>query len=410
MSFKRSVLAIALAAATSSPGLLHSLLKAQEFQVIPAGQAVPIPSADALPSVLLDQATVYASQSSQLVELHLTGLTASAEDVVGQTVVLLVNPEGVTTRVVADSAGKVVFDATPGLHAAFVLSRTGHAAIPFVVRETATPNAGSAPAVITIPAFDLAIGDVNRAANSFLPPFADSTWAESLNRPLIESGKVIPTQLYRVSLSADGTMEGQIFPLTIPEVFAKKVGGTNVLFHQDGKVIARSITDSQGRFYVKNLQPGVYGLIAAGTVGYAAFGFEAVAGRADAGLNASLSNGRQTLVSFRKSLTAAETLIAAVSEGTILPVTPIPPGLIPGEVFGGEFEECDTCGEVLEDSCDPCGGCGAPSCGGGGFAGGGGGGGGGFGGGGLLPLAALIPLLFIPDDDDPPVPMTVASP
>lgn len=406
MSFKRSVLAIALAAATSSPGSLLTLLKAQDLQVIPAVQAVPIPSADALPSVLMDQATVYASQSSQLVELQLTGLTAAAEGDVGQTVVLLVNPEGVTTRVVADSTGKVVFDATPGLHAAFVLSRTGHAAIPFVVRETATPNAGTAPAVITIPAFDLAIGDVNRAANSFLPPFADSTWAESLNRPLIESGKVIPTQLYRVSLSADGIIEGQIFPLTVPEIFAKKVSGTNVLIHQDGKIIARAIADAQGRFYVKNLEPGVYGLIAAGVVGYAAFGFEAVSGRSDAVLNASLSNGPQTLVSFTKSLTAAETLIAAVSEGAILPVTPIPPGLIPGEVFGGEFEECDTCGEVLEDCCDPCGGCGAPSCGGG-FTGGGGGG---FGGGGLLPLAALIPLLFIPDDDDTPVPMTVASP
>jgi len=409
MSFKRSVLTIALVAATSSSGLLSTLLRAQEFQVIPAGQAVPIPSADALPSVLMDQATVYSSQANQRVELQLTGLAVSAEGAAGQTVVLMVNPEGVTTRVVADSAGKVVFDATPGLHAAFVLSRTSHAAIPFVVRETATLPEGNAPAVITIPAFALAIGEVNRAANSFLPPFAGSNWAESLNRTLIESGKVIPTQLYRVSLTADGMMEGQIFPLTVPEVFAKKVGGTNVLIHQDGKVIARAITDAQGRFYVKNLKPGAYGLIAAGTVGYAAFGFEAVFGRADAGLSASVSNGSQTLVSFAKSLTAAETLIAAVSEGTLLPVTPIPPGLIPGEVFGGEFEECDTCGELLDDCCDPCGGCGAPSCGGGGFAGGGGGGGG-FGGGGLFPLAALIPLLFIPDDDDPPFPVTVASP
>lgn len=413
MSLKRSVLAMALATATWSPGLFSTLLLAQETQLIPAGQAVPIPSADALPPVLMDQAMVYSSQANQRVELELTGLAASTEGSEVETVVMLVNPQGETTRVVADSTGKVVFDATPGLHAAFVLNRSGHAAIPFVVRESATPATTAAPAVIKIPAFDLAVGEVNRAANSFLPPFADKTWAESLNRPLIESGKVIPTQLYRVRLSADGTMEGQLFPLTVAEVFAKKVGGTNVLIHQDGKLIARSIADPHGRFYVKDLKPGVYGLVAAGTVGYAAFAFEAVVGQADVGLSASVSNGSQTLVSVLKSLTAAETLIAAVSEGSVLPVTPIPVGLIPGEVFGGELAECDTCGEVVEEGCDLCGGCGAPSCGGsGGFAGGGGaGGGGGFGGGGLLPLAAMIPLLFLDDDDDPtPIPMTVAGP
>lgn len=417
MSFKRSILAISFAVAASSSGLFSDLLKAQETQIIPAGQAVPIASADALPSVLMDQATVYSNQASHRVELQLTGLTTSADGVEGQTVVLLVDPEGVMTRVIADSTGKVVVDAAPGLHAAFVLSRSGHAAIPFVVRELAEgPAGGSSLAVIKIPAFNLGIGEVNRAANSFLPPFSDASWAESLNRPLIESGQVIPTQLYRVSLGADGMIEGQIFPLTVPEVFAKKVGGTNVLIHQDGKVIARAIADAQGRFYVKKLQPGVYGLIAAGTVGYAAFGFEAVSGRAETGLNAALSNGSHTLVSFVKNLTAAETLIAAVSTGTILPVTPIPTGLIPGELFGGVFDECNTCGEVIDDCCDPCGcGC-APSCGGGGGFGGGGGGGGGAAGGGLGGLGWLIPALLIPplldnpDDDPDPTPMTVASP
>lgn len=416
MSLKRSVLAMALATATLAPGMFSTLLLAQETQLIPAGQAVPIPSADALPPVLMDQATVFSGQTNQRVELELTGLAALTAGAESETVVLLINPQGETTRVVADSAGKVVFDATPGLHAAFVLSRSGHAAVPFVVRQSENAASGDAPASIKVPAFDLSVGAVNRAANSFLPPFADKTWAESLNRPLIESGKVIPTQLYRVRLSADGTMEGQLFPLTVPEVFAKKVGGTNVLIHQNGKLIARSIADPQGRFYVKDLQPGVYGLVAAGTVGYAAFAFEAVVGQADPGLSASVSNGSQTLVSFLKSLTAAETLIAAVSEGSVLPVTPIPPGLIPGEVFGGELvelEACETCGEVVEEGCDACGGCGAPSCGGGGgFVGGGGGGGGaGFGGAGLLPLAAMIPLLFLDDDDDPtPIPMTVSAP
>jgi hypothetical protein len=170
------------------------------------------------------------------------------------------------------------------------------------------------------------MGMVNRAVNSFLPPFAEKGWAENLNRSLLETGKVIPTHRYQVHLNAQGEMEGQIFPLLIPEVFARKVGGTNILIHRDGEVVARTLSDESGRFIVKDLKPGHYGLVAAGVVGYAAFAFDAVEGDITTELSESTTPGNSlyTLVSTARSANAAETLIAAVSQGSILPVAPIP--------------------------------------------------------------------------------------
>jgi hypothetical protein len=419
MFFKRTALALAIAAASASSSMTASAQTADSPTVIPAGDATPVPS-QTPPTVLLDQATVYATQAQKQVELRLTGLPTSAEGQEIQTSVLLIRPDGTSARVGVSPEGSVlVDDVKAGLHAAFVLSPIGHAAIPFVVREeSGEADDNVAPAVITIPAFQLSMGMVNRAVNSFLPPFAEKDWAENLNRSLLETGKVIPTHRYQVHLNAQGEMEGQIFPLLIPEVFARKVGGTNILIHRDGEVVARTLSDESGRFIVKDLKPGHYGLVAAGVVGYAAFAFDAVEGDITTELSKSTTTGNSlyTLVSTARSANAAETLIAAVSQGSILPVAPIPSGLVPGDMFAIPMEGCTDCGMPIEEGCETCGGiaggCGAPSSGVGHGGGGGGGMGGGIGGiGSLLGLAGLVGLAGIDDGNKVvPLPVTLATP
>jgi hypothetical protein len=420
MFFKRTALALAIAAASASSSMTASAQTADSPTVIPAGDATPVPS-QTPPTVLLDQATVYATQAQKQVELRLTGLPTSAEGQEIQTSVLLIRPDGTSARVAVSPEGSVlVDDVKAGLHAAFVLSPIGHAAIPFVVREESgdADDNVAAPAVITIPAFQLSMGMVNRAVNSFLPPFAEKDWAESLNRSLLETGKVIPTHRYQVHLNAQGEMEGQIFPLLVPEVFSRKVGGTNILIHRDGEVVARTLSDESGRFIVKDLKPGHYGLVAAGVVGYAAFAFDAVEGDITTELSKSTTTGNSlyTLVSTARSANAAETLIAAVSQGSILPVAPIPSGLVPGDMFATPMEGCTDCGMPIEEGCETCGGiaggCGAPSSGVGHGGGGGGGMGGGIGGiGSLLGLAGLVGLAGIDDGNKVvPLPVTLATP
>lgn len=424
MFFKRTALALALAAVSASYPMTASAQTAGSPTVIPAGDATPVPS-QAPPTVLLDQATVYASQAQQQVELRLTGLPTSAEGEQIQTSVLLIRPDGTSTRTAVSPEGTVLVDEVKaGLHAAFVLSPVGHAAIPFVVREESGEAADSAaPAVITIPAFQLSMGMVNRAVNSFLPPFAEKDWAENLNRPLLETGKVIPTHRYQVRLNAQGEMEGQIFPLLIPEVFSRKVGGTNILIHRDGEIVARTLSDESGRFIVKDLKPGHYGLVAAGVVGYAAFAFDAVEGDISTELSKSTTtpDSLYTLVSTARSANAAETLIAAVSQGSILPVAPIPSGLVPGDMFAAPVAGCTDCGMPADVGCDGCGGI-AGGCGGaagpatGGMGPGTGGMGGGIGGmGGLLGLAGMGGLIWAATSDNGgnkfvPLPVTLASP
>lgn len=422
MFFKRSALALALAAASASFPMTASAQTADLPTVIPAGDATPVPS-QTPPTVLLDQATVYASQAQQQVELRLTGLPTSAEGEQFQTSVLVIRPDGTSGRMAVSPEGTVLVDEVKaGLHAAFVLSPIGHAAIPFVVREeSGEADDNVAPAVITIPAFQLSMGMVNRAVNSFLPPFAEKDWAESLNRSLLETGKVIPTHRYQVHLNAQGEMEGQIFPLLVPEVFARKVGGTNILIHRDGEVVARTLSDESGRFIVKDLKPGHYGMVAAGVVGYAAFAFDAVEGDISTELSKSTTTGNSlyTLVSTARSANAAETLIAAVSQGSILPVAPIPSGLVPGDMFAAPMDGCTDCGMPVEEGCETCGGiaggCGAPSSGMG-HHGGGGGMGGGIGGmGSLLGLAGIGGLIWAATDENGgnrfvPLPVTLATP
>ena len=368
------------------------------------------------PAVLIDQATVLAAEPSPRVEVLLTGLPANISEGSEPGTVVVVKPDGTSSRLAVNSEGKVAFEADAGLHAAFFLSPSGHAAVPFVVRSGAEAGVkpGGVPARITVPTFELSMNRVSRASNSFLPPLSNRPVEQLLNYPLIHTGKIISSRLYHVNLAPGGTLQGQLFPLLTQEAFNRKVGGTNILIHRDGKLIARALVDGSGRFEIPKLEEGTYGLIAAGTIGYAAFGFQAIAAPEDsltakAG-DAASSAESVTLTAARANSQSVETLITAVSAGDILPVTPIPPQWVPSEMYGGA-DDCLSClneEHFYEETCDFCGICGgcATGCssGGGGMAGGGGGMAGGFGAGGLLGLAGLAAAIALANDDDDPIP------
>jgi len=419
MGFPRIGFALGFAAVLQIAGSDRDIVRGNEGELpTPAAfsaddSAFLLDPASWTPAVLIDQATVMATETSPRVEVLLTGLPENISEGSDAGSVIVVKPDGTSNKLAVSSEGKVAFEADAGLHAAFFLSPSGHAAVPFVVRSGAEvgATAGALPARITVPTFDLAMSRVSRASNSFLPPLSNRPVEQLLDHPLIHTGKIISSRSYRVNLAPGGILQGQLFPLLTQEVFNRKVGGTNILIHRDGTLVARALVDGSGRFEIPNLEEGTYGLIAAGTVGYAAFGFEAIAAPEDsltAGTDGVDSGDSFTLTAARANSNYVETLINAVSAGDILPVTPIPPQWVPSEMYGGS-DDCLSClneEHFFEETCDLCGGCGgcASSCSSGGGMAGGGGGAGGFGAGGLLGLAGLAAAIALANDDDDPIP------
>jgi hypothetical protein len=151
--------------------------------------------------------------------------------------------------------------------------------------------------------------------------------------------------MYRVYLGPNGEMVGQLFTLERPnERGAQRLFGHNVVVHRNGSPIAKTLTDREGRFSVEGLSPGKYGLVVAGSSGYSAFAFEALAApegqqvggnRGDYGLASSSRGARrertETFVSMTAQLVAEEPLVNGLTSGSILPAVTIPNPLVPTE-------------------------------------------------------------------------------
>jgi len=332
------------------------------------------------------QNALYVPNPTQPIRIQLTKFDGTkASELVG-TVLSIVSPDSAQTRYQVNDQGVVVFKAErPGVYAFISTGPLGHIAFPVVIRlgsaTEADIDAGDDVGVtptITLPIFTLNPGEASRAVSSFLPP---SQWALSdMDGSLVATGEVASTNNYRVSLSQDGRMEGQVVTLMQDSLVRQNIEGNNLLLYQNGELLARAISDSLGRFAFEGLQPGNYGIICAGPGGYGAFGFEAIMPT----LSTSTKNG-ETFVTTMVQQTPVD---GPFSTGDVLPIVPIPLPLVSGlsALFrsDGLLEE-----ELLACGCDiPC--SPVPGCGsvGGGF--GGGGAGGGMGGaGGLLGLAGL---------------------
>jgi hypothetical protein len=291
----------------------------------------------------------------------------------------VVSPDTSDRRYKINNQGAVVFKVEKsGLYALIISGPMGHAAMPVAIRiaessdgEAANERVAYVTPTINLPVFSLAAGEALRAARSYLPP-SKSTLAD-IDSDLVTSGDLAITTDFRVNLSDAGRLEGQLISLLQDDLAKRSLDGNNLLLYRKGKLHARAISDPLGRFAFENLEAGTYGIICVGSIGYAAFAFEAV-------MPTMLANteNREILVALAAQQPPA---------GNALPVVPIPGSLVPN--LPSLLQDPD---QPSEDPFPPqpdAALSSVPGGGGAGFGGAGGGGGGLGGGGGMLGLAAL---------------------
>ncbi len=355
-------------------------------------------------------------KSDPRIRVQLVRLDNAAGSLAGSSVTVI-SPQGKTTELTADSKGLVSLSkVTSGLHAIVVSGASGHAAIPLLLREVADeaseeteaedPALVSNDAVTTVhlPVMPIDPREVLRVATAFLPPATAAGSLADLDDQVVAGDEVAAAHLYHVVLGPAGRMEGRIVSPMLPGMPQPSLAGINVMVYSGNQLVARAITDDEGRFAAQNLRPGTHGLIAAGPAGYAAFAFDAdVVGGGDvvkAQESADSQNGA-ALVRMNQPGAAplpvviipspmVPSVVDAIREGQEPPavgVEPLPPGFAP--VPGGGFA----------------GGAGGAVGGGGGGLGGAAGGGLG-GAGGLLALGgigAAVAAAAASDNDDRPI-------
>jgi hypothetical protein len=392
MSLKRSLKLFALANvgafAISLPASGQGVVDTP-FADDPAPQAVAenIELADASRQIPAKN-SLYVPNPAEPIRVQLTKFNGtSASELVG-TALAIASPDGSVKRYKVNEDGAVIFNVEKsGLYAFITSGPMGHAAFPVVIRldefegrEAKTDSVVVATPTITLPIFSLGRGEASRAVSSFLPP---TSWQLSdVDASLVSTGDVTATIDFRVNLSENGRMEGQVVTLMRGGLVKQSLEGNNLLLYKDGELVARAISDSLGRFAFEELTPGAYGIICAGPGGYAAFAFEAVM----PALSASLKTG-ETLVSTRL---LQGPVPGPFATGDVLPIVPIPSPAVPEfATLLRSSEELDELPLEGDAAFAPVPGGGGAGFGGpgGGFGGGGGGGMGGAG--GLLGLAGL---------------------
>jgi len=188
-----------------------------------------------------------------------------------------------------------------------------------------------------------------------------------------------PSGTHQIALDASGSIRGKLGkPMTNIDM-----SGMTAFVFKDGVEIGRTRVSSDGSFAIRDLQPGSYGLVAAGSQGVSATGFCAIA----PGLAMVNKDGER----FVNRATAASSLNLELGDasGSNPPVPPTEP--VPAE-------EVFFAGPPM----------GSPGMGGGGsFGGGGSGGGGGFGGLGAIAgiggLVAGVAALADSNNNDAPI-------
>ena len=186
---------------------------------------------------------------------------------------------------------------------------------------------------------------------------------------------------FSVIRDAEGRVEGNVRSATNPS--SRDYSDTQVLITRDGQEVFQTRASASGSFRLEGMQPGVYGIVAAGSHGIYSSSFV-------------VSDDQQSI----SQTLEGERFVAKISSGC--------PALNCELGCHNDYTVVET---LIEDctslACqDPCG-CPMPMGGfGGGYAGGGGGGGGGgFGGGGLgaIAIAGGIIAIIATDETDPPV-------
>lgn len=307
------------------------------------GSVVSLVGTDAVP---MPRARVSLVQAGEVV-------VSDDTDVVGEFLLEGVNP-GIYTFIAEMNGGIAIYSLT-------VLDSVAGSHLPnFMEARLMSTNGGRV--------FEVLQGQSLPSSTSYAAPTQD---------PLKSVRK--QSSSHQIALDASGSIRGK---LGKPMTNIDMTGMTAFVF-KDGIEIARTRVSSDGSFAIRDLKPGSYGLVAAGSQGVSATGFCAIA----PGLAMVNKDGER----FVNRIAAASSLNLELGDasGSTPPVPPTEP--VPAE-------EAFFAGPPM----------GAPGMGGGGsFGGGGSGGGGGFGGLGAIAgiggLVAGVAALADSNNNDAPV-------
>jgi len=78
-----------------------------------------------------------------------------------------------------------------------------------------------------------------------------------------------------VSLGPNGSMKGRAAPITSEKAEPIRINDLNVFLLKDDEIYSRATVESDGTFEFLDVEPGVYGFVAAGNDGFAALSFQA---------------------------------------------------------------------------------------------------------------------------------------
>jgi len=347
--------------------------------------------------------------SSGSVQLQLDLPTGQSRDVLAGANVTLVDRNGVAKKYTANADGVVeLTNIATGPYA--VVASNGNVYASTLLSVRAADGSQQGPSMMRMP---MAVVNTKK-----LTPWMETFVGQLSKKQSAQLGKVM-TEIesetsqfgYRVKLRKGGILEGQLVSILSEEGSEVSLAKTEVILMQNGIAVGKSYTNEFGEFHFKGVRSGVHGIVAAGSAGYATFAFEVVE---ESGIASDSALGHK-FVSY-----------ANADLATTLPVTLVPPSMIPGVV--DPFGSLDAVTEPAETPAPTLTsfgllgagagihhGGGGGHLGGGGFASGGGGvaGGGGGGGGGLGLLGAAAAAIAIPlavDGDDEGNAGPIASP
>jgi len=86
---------------------------------------------------------------------------------------------------------------------------------------------------------------------------------------------------FQYALSEDGSFKGKLQPIGTVDGGAQSLLGMNIFLIQDDNQIGRVPVEENGNFELKDVEPGVYAIVAAGKDGFAALSMELVASTND---------------------------------------------------------------------------------------------------------------------------------
>lgn len=131
---------------------------------------------------------------------------------------------------------------------------------------------------------------LERICNNYLPEAA-----EIVTRTDKDDAKAIgkATNIrggFKHPLTADGSLEGRIQPISTGEGEEAKLSDMNIFLIRDDVELARVTVEENGKFKIENVMAGVYSLVAAGKDGFAALSLELV--DASSGGSQTSANGK----------------------------------------------------------------------------------------------------------------------